>query len=218
MYSGRSAIPQLLKPPLRPNGQRGRDKKFNGCIRADHGSDVAPIENGTATAGRIAGELPLEVQQRRSHRRLCRNLRRRSRRFVAAQVRLLQIFSAQRMGYRGDGLGVGRIMAGPHRLDPDRPVKKPRIQVGIAEMFGETPRQRALAGGRGSIDGDDDRRGKNSLLRRVSSHRQPRRMSAPSRFIRVTKPGKLVPIAAASSIATGSALAQPSTRNAIAMR
>src|SRR6516162_10548994 len=89
-----------------------------------------------------------------------------------------------------------------------RPIERTGVEVGEAEMLGETTRKRALAGGRGSVDRDDE----------GASRHAPSFIVPPSPFIRERKPGKLVAIGAESSIRTGRRVAKPRTRNAIAIR
>ena len=91
-------------------------------------------------------------------------------------------------------------LAGLDQRHRHRPVDQPGIEVPQPVMGGEPLAERALSGGRRSVDGDD--------------HEQ----SAPSARIIGTKLGKLVAMNELSSTPTGLSLASPMTRNAMAMR
>src|SRR4029077_5820041 len=96
--------------------------------------------------------------------------------------------------------GVVERMAGiEHRLAHSA-VEQPGIEMMQAVHLREISRDRALARGGRSVDGDDHDK------------------SAPSPRISSTKPGKLVAMNVPSSICTGWSLASPSTIAAMAMR
>src|SRR5918994_2538009 len=120
-------------------------------------------------------------------------------RLVGAQRRIVEVGGLQ---------GTGHVCRGPAGMrggPANRAIEQPRIEVRQLEMGGQALGERAFAGRRRPVDGDQERFHAASIR-------------APSPFINWAKPGKLVSIGEPSSTATGSRAASPSTRNDMAMR
>ncbi len=176
----------------------------NSFIAAS-GQITVPISRPSSTApDRLICELSLEIQEVGPDFRDRRHLRPGLARLVGPQVGIVEVAWLQ--GSRDFDGGS----AGPFRHPADRPIEQAGIEMGQPEMAGKALGQGALAGSRGSVDGDNQRNA------HAASRSGPIR--APSPFIKAAKPGKLVSIGEPSSTATGSRAARPSTRNDMAMR
>ena len=112
----------------------------------------------------------------------------------------IEIGWIERLGRGYSGGGIIRPAAGIEHGFGHRPVQQPGVEMAQAVMSGELLAERALAGGGGTVDGDDHAK------------------SAPRERISSTKPGKLVAMKAESSIRTGFSLASPMTSADMAMR
>ncbi len=130
--------------------------------------------------------------------------------FLIAQRRVREIHIGNFEALNGNRRSnrVAGIFSGTDQRQADGPIQETGIQIGIAEFGRQAACQGALTARRWAIDRDHDR------------HRQSPTgaMSAPRPVINSRNPGKLVSIAAASSIVTGFAEARPSTRYAMAIR
>src|SRR5580704_17443053 len=189
--------PQLQHAPLGAHLGAGNDEQLHVGAGGDHGADIAAIEHG---AGGFHGKLALIAHQCLAHFRDRRDHRRRlgdGLQFQGIVVEFLRIERHRRFdGARGV---VERIAGIEHRF-ADGAVEQPGIEMMEPINLCEVSRDRALAGSRRSVDGDDHDK------------------SAPSPRISSTKPGKLVAMNVPSSICTGLSLASPKTIAAIAMR
>lgn len=71
IYSFRTTLPQLLKPPRGALFERGGNKQLQRRSRANDSPDVPAIQNSSfAPLRRRLGEPPLKIQQRLPHRRI----------------------------------------------------------------------------------------------------------------------------------------------------
>src|SRR5690606_39541926 len=123
------------------------------------------------------------------------------------------------LGRRLRGRGVGRVAAGAQHLKADAAVEAAGVEEIVAVVPGEAPRQRALAGRRRPVDGDDHAKVPPVRGPPVAICTSPAaRMSAPSARMKSPKPGKLVSMNSPSSTVTGRRAPRPSTRKLIAMR
>ena len=111
-----------------------------------------------------------------------------------AQVGARQIRRRQRPRRRRGRGRIGRIAARIQHAPADRAVQQAGVEMRQAEMRGEPPRQRALAGRGRPVDGDDQARAVTPSTRRAERRSSARR-----------NPGKLVSMKLASSTATGCA-------------
>ena len=88
-----------------------------------------------------------------------------------------------------------------------RPIDQAGIQEAQTVAGGQAARQRALAGGGRTVDGNDDR-----------PHGARSWIAQPRPFMSSAKPGKLVKMVSAPATATGAAPSPPSTKKLMAMR
>ena len=153
-------------------------------------------------------KIPLEVEQRTTDAgkggddRSCRRDRFAPQAWIREQPRMNKTGSTCR------SRRIGRVARMLEDEESRRAVQRSGVEMSEAKVLGEATRERALAGGRGSVDRNNKR----------SSRHASSLISPPSPFIRERKPGKLVAIGAASSMRTGSLAASPKIRKAIAMR
>ena len=146
-------------------GRRG-DEELHVRVRADHGADVAPVEHGARC---LRGELALEGQKRVPHRLVGRDHRGGLAHRGAPQAGIVQM--ARRPGSAATSAAASRSASGDVPVDEhagDGPVEQAGIEMGEAEMLGEALAQGSLAGGGGTVDGDDHGR-----LNPGSSRRAP---------------------------------------------
>ena len=142
----------------------------------------------------------MERDQRATHLRNGRDDRGRLADAMTFQNVRIEIIRIERMRRRDRMFLVIERLSGIEQCLGDRAVNQPGVEMAQPEMLREPPAERALAGRRRSVDGDDHE------------------YSAPSPRIIGTKLGKLVAMNEVSSTPTGLSLASPMTRNAMAMR
>src|SRR5579885_2177628 len=177
--------------------RRCGDENLNVGIRTNDGADIAAIEHG---AGRPRRKIALESEQRRAHLGNGGNDGRRLTDGMTFEHRLVEVRRVERTRRSNCRRPVAGRFAGIEHGLGNGAIEQPSVEMAQAVMRGQLLAERALAGGGGSVNGDDHVR------------------SAPSERIRSVKPGKLVPMKALSSIRTGCSLASPMTSAAMAMR
>src|SRR5262245_1615190 len=190
-------LPQLDGAAARAHLRRCGDEDFHVRIGKDDGSDVAAVEHG---AGRRASEIALKRQHRLAHLGDGRDQRSRLAHRLALERRLVETAGIERLGGGHGTRAIFRGAAGIEQSLRHRAVDQAGVEMAQAIVGGEPLAERPLARGRRPVDGDDHER------------------SAPRPRIKAEKPGKLVAMMAASSTRTGCSLANPMTRNAMAMR
>ena len=173
------------------------DEQFDVGARRNDGADIAAVEH---SAGCFHGELALIAHQRLAHLGDRRNHRRRLGDGLLLQRSVVEFFRIERDRDLDGARGVVERIAGLKHPFADGAVQQPGVEMVQAVNLSEVARDRALAGGRRPVDGDDH--DKSALRVRINS----------------TKPGKLVAMNVPSSICTGLSLARPSTIAAIATR
>src|SRR5690606_1344939 len=181
--------------------------------RTDDGTDVAPIHyDASRSRRRLGREAPLEVEQRRPHRRNGCHLRSRFANRFVAQPGAGQIVCVDRSGRRSGGSGVRRILSSVENPARHGTIEQARVEIAELQVRRETARERSLARSRGTVHRDDHWP--------LGAHRQASAsaIAPPTPFISATKPGKLVAMGAASSTVTASPVAMPSTRKDMAIR
>ena len=146
---------ELRGPAPRPHLGRRNDEDLHVRIRADDGSDVAPVEH---RAGRCCGEIALKGEERRTHLRNRRHDRGRFADGVAFQNFLIERARIERArGRHGLRLVVKRASRVEQRLG-HRAIDQPGIEMAQPEMRSEPFSEGALARGGGSVDRDDHAR------------------------------------------------------------
>ena len=201
------------QPLRRPSRLAPRSSRSRRCARtcgvavtkiftSASGQITVPMSRPSSTApGGAAAKSCWKLEQRGAHLGDRRDDRGRLADVVALQrglVELRRIDAPSRRRSRASR--VGRLMAGIEQRLRHRAIEQPGVEMAQAVMRGELLAERALAGGRRSVDGDDHER------------------SAPRRRISSVKPGKLVAMKAASSTPTGCSLPSPITSADMAMR
>ena len=134
---------------------RGHHEYLHVGLRTDDRADVASVEHG---AGRHACEVALESQQRGAHVGDRRNDGRRFADGVAFQNLLIELFRIERARGRDRALLVVERLSGIEQRLGDRAIDQPGIEMAQPEMRREPLAERAFAGRRRSVDGDDHAR------------------------------------------------------------
>src|SRR5215467_9774107 len=208
-YSCGALLPQLFGPAPGALLGAGSDEELYLGGRPDDRPDIAAVKDRTFSRPRgVGGEIPLQVEQGAPNARDRRDDRSSRRDCFAPQPRVRGQPRTDKPGSSCCGHGIGRVAPLLQNEKCRRPVKRSGVEVGETEMLSKAAGKRALAGGRGPVDRDDE----------GPSHHAALPIAPPSPFIRPRKPGKLVAIGAASSMHTGRRVAKPRTRNAIAIR
>lgn len=150
IYSFRTPLPQLLKPPRGALFERGSNKQLQCRSRANDGPDVPAIQNRPfRPLRRRLGETPLKVKQSLSNRWIGSHPGCRLRRRIESQGRLFKVRWPER---RGRSHGIASVGVRP---GTDRPIQQTRIEVGEIQVCCNPTRQRSLASGGRPINGDD---------------------------------------------------------------
>ena len=127
--------------------------------------------------------------------------------FSGAQRGIIQAVPVDILCGPGRRRRIRRVVAGCEHIAGNRAVQRAGIEMNEAVALGQLPAQRAFAGCRGTIEGDDH---PFVFLPGADVGAQLR--------ISAVKPVKLVAIMEASSMETGAFAASPITRKAMAMR
>lgn len=207
----RPRILEFKPSPMGTNLRACDDKEFRLGRRADHGADIPPVEDGTGLSiWRILGEIPLEMEDCGPDGGHRGDQRSRFARLRCADRLLVDLRDIECLGCGECCRLVGRISSARPNGMPDGAVERSRVEVGEPVMRCQLAGERALAGCRRSIDGDDG----SSRLRHCAC---PAKL-APRPRINPMKSGKLVTIMEASSTVTGLCAASPMIRKDMAIR
>src|SRR6185437_8401176 len=196
------ALPPFSCNSLKRRRARASSVAVTKSLASASGQTTVPISRPSST--RPPGEVALEGEQGVAHRGNRRHHRGGARDILVAQPGIVEVAGADAFGRRPGYARVGRIAAGGQGMERRRAVELAGVEMRQLEMLRQAPAEGALAGGRRPVDGDN--------------HGATGAILAPSPFISVTKPGKLVPMVSPSSIRVGRRAAMPSTRKAMAMR
>ena len=136
---------ELRGPAPRPHLGRRNDEDLHVRIRADDGSDVAPVEHRT---GRCCGEIALKGEERVAHLRNRRHDRGGFADRVTFQNLLVERTRVERSRSRH---GLGLVVKRASRVEQglgDRAIDQPGVEMAQPEMAASLF-ERALARGRG---------------------------------------------------------------------
>ena len=145
-----SPLEQFADPPLRPHFRARSDEQLGVGIRGDDGADVAAVENCPTLLGR---EVPLALKQCVPDGRIGRDPGGDARHRLASKL-LVAGVEAEVVA-RPKRLELVRRIASPApELQGDGAIEQPCVHVRQAVMSSERTSDRALAAGRGPVDGD----------------------------------------------------------------
>ena len=165
--TGSPAGPNSSGPPARPHLRRRGDEDLHVGVREDHGADVAAVEHGAR-----AGVRPKSCWKSSSAARTSGKAETIE---AASPISwLLSAASSNRAGSSARAAATARAaivepLAGVEQRLRHRPVEQPGVEMAQPVMGGEPLAERALAGRRRSVDGDDHDR--SALRGRASSAR-----------------------------------------------
>jgi hypothetical protein len=142
---------QLLPAAAGTFLQAGGDEQLHRGIGEDHRADVATVQYRAT----LPPEAALKRQQSRAHAGDCGHGGRGGVGLRATQVVPVQVGGDQGARRGLGGSRVGRIGPRVQHAPADRAIQQARVQVGQPERRRDAPSQRALAGRRRSVDGDD---------------------------------------------------------------
>ncbi len=133
--------------------RRSGDEQLGGRVRRDHRADVAPVDHRARLA---RGEGALHVQEGAAHPGVHGHPARGLAGCPVAQGGIFQVGDVQRLGHRPGRVLVVKVAACVGQQYADGPVQQPGIQVRQAVRPGEAGRDRPLAGGGRTVDGDHE--------------------------------------------------------------